>query len=94
MGEAIHQFLTKILTPPSLTRQRKSQAILRLAESYGIERLEAACQRAINFDNFEYRCLETILKKSLDKIPSKDNTVYSQKLTSGVFLRNAKEFSK
>ncbi len=34
---------------------------------YGAVRLEAACQRALHFDNIQYRAVRVILEKSLDQ---------------------------
>ena len=105
IGNAVDQFLTGILTPPSLTRRRKAQAVLRLAEEYGKERLETACKRALLFDNFEYRSLKKILEEGLDKLPlpeeahapliAANTNVHTIVATqhAGIFLRNPQEFN-
>jgi len=41
--------------------------ILRLSKSYGDDRLEAACQRALHFNALSYRSISSILKNNLDK---------------------------
>ncbi len=46
------------------------QGILRLAERYTSARLEAACIRALAFDNPRYRAVKTILEKGLDQHPN------------------------
>jgi transposase len=94
VGDATNEFITLILTPSSLTRLRKAQAVLRLAEEYGPERLELACRRAMAFDNFEYLSLKNILEKKLDK-SSLEVIEPQPKITidRGVFLRNPKEFN-
>jgi transposase len=43
--------------------------IMRLGQSYGMERLEAACQRALHFGTHRYRSIESILKNGLDREP-------------------------
>jgi hypothetical protein len=43
--------------------------IMRLGQSYGMSRLEAACQRALHFGTTRYRSLESILKNGLDREP-------------------------
>jgi transposase len=43
--------------------------IMRLGQSYGMSRLEAACQRALHFGTTRYRSLESILKNGLDRQP-------------------------
>ena len=50
-----------------LDRLRAAQGVIRLATRYTSERLEAACQRALAFDNITYRAVRTILEKGLDQ---------------------------
>jgi len=50
-----------------LEHLRAVQGVLRLGEKYGKPRLEAACQRALSFDNPRYRSVKTILEKGLDQ---------------------------
>jgi hypothetical protein len=42
---------------------------MRLGKSYGDERLEAACQRALTLGACAYKSLESILKHGLDRRP-------------------------
>lgn len=46
---------------------RTALGILRLAQAYGNDRLEAACQRAARFQTLTYRSLASILKHGLDR---------------------------
>src|SRR3546814_1749596 len=62
IGSSTDKFLSGVLKQPSLLHQRKAQAILRLQEKYGSQRLEAACQRALSFENDSYRSLKGILR--------------------------------
>jgi hypothetical protein len=48
---------------------RAAQGVIRLAKRYGVQRLEAACERALRFDNARYRAVKTILEKGLDQLP-------------------------
>ena len=48
---------------------RSILGILRLSKSYGDDRLEAACQRALHIKAMSYRSIESILKNNLDKRP-------------------------
>ena len=41
--------------------------IMRLGKSFGAERLEAACRRALHFGTPRYKSLESILKNGLDR---------------------------
>ena len=46
---------------------RACLGILRLGQSYGNDRLEAACRRALHFGTVRYRSVESILKNRLDQ---------------------------
>lgn len=48
---------------------RTCLGILRLAKTYGDERLEAACHRALLLGTQRYKSIESILKHGLDKHP-------------------------
>jgi transposase len=48
---------------------RSCLGILRLAKSYGNQRLEAACRRAVIIGGTSYRSVESILKHNLDRKP-------------------------
>jgi transposase len=49
---------------------RSCLGILRLGERYGAERLEAACQRALQIGAASYRSVSSILKSGLDQQPA------------------------
>ena len=59
-----------------LDNLRAAQGIIRLSERYGPQRLEAACDRALAFDNPRYRSVKSILEKGLDqrKQPTETST--------------------
>ncbi len=46
---------------------RAALGILRLKDSYGIERLQAACERAVRMNATSYRSIAAILKSGLDR---------------------------
>ena len=48
---------------------RSCLGILRLGKRYGDDRLEAACTRAVAFQAFSYRSVESILRRGLDRQP-------------------------
>lgn len=50
---------------------RAALGILRLAKTYGPERLEAACDRAFRIHAVTWRSLDSILKNNLDRQPRK-----------------------
>ena len=56
---------------------RGVQGIVRLKDTYGALRLEAACRRALDFDNPRYGTVKTILNKGLDALPTPEQTFNS-----------------
>ena len=67
IGESTYHLITKIISSGSRIGLRKSQAILRLAEKYSNERLEATCLRAVTYNNYAYKAISNILKNNLDQ---------------------------
>ncbi len=48
---------------------RSCLGILRLAERYGADRLEAACRRALRLNAYRYKSIASILERGLDRQP-------------------------
>ena len=71
IGKATEEFIGRLLADRPLNRLRTAQGILRLAnnEKYGPNRLEAACKRALAYDELLYGTVKRILDKGLDKEP-------------------------
>jgi transposase len=69
LGSATHQVVETLLGDRPLYRLRSVQAILRLEETVGSERLEAACARALYFGDPSYRRVKAILNAALDREP-------------------------
>jgi transposase len=91
MGTATLQVIETLLGDRPLYRLRSVQAILRLEEAVGAERLEAACVRALYFGDPSYRRIKTILNAALDREPLPDaiSTLVAQ---THVFARSGAEF--
>jgi transposase len=91
LGVATSQVVESLLGDRPLYRLRSVQAILRLEESVGAERLEAACSRALHFGDPSYRRVKTILNAALDREPLPDQApeVSEQKHR---FARSGDEF--
>ena len=70
-GLATAQVVETILASRPHPQQgfRSCLGIMRLGKSYGDERLEAACQRALTLGACSYKSLESILKNGLDRRP-------------------------
>jgi hypothetical protein len=63
-GPMTAKLIEEVLRPHAMRNLRKAQAILRLGEKYGSQ-LEAACERALAFENYRYQSLKAILEKGL-----------------------------
>jgi transposase len=70
-GPATAQVVETILASRPHPQQgfRSCLGIMRLGKSYGDERLEAACRRALTLGACSYKSIESILKHGLDRHP-------------------------
>jgi len=66
IGPHAADLVGRLLGERPLDRLRTALAILRLAHKYSPRRLEAACQRALRFDETGYGAVKRILVKGLD----------------------------
>jgi len=69
IGPNCHGLIKALFADRVLDRLRAAQGVIRLGTRYGASRLEAACQRALAFDNIGYRAVRMILEKGLDQHP-------------------------
>lgn len=67
IGPACHELIRRLFGHRVLDRLRAAQGVIRLGDRYGKKRLEAACQRAVYFENIQYRTVRIILEKGLDQ---------------------------
>jgi transposase len=69
VGPSTAQLVDRILQSKPHPEQgfRSCLGILRLGKTYGVDRLEAAAQRALNRDACSYQSVKSILKTSLDR---------------------------
>jgi len=65
-GELVDQLLSS--KPHPEQGYRPCLGIVRLADKYGEDRLEAACRRALAFSSVSYKSVRSILEKGLDRI--------------------------
>jgi transposase len=70
IGGCTYQYIKNVLQGKHFTQQAYNGClgILRLAKSYGNDRLEAACKRALKGNSFNYRILSNILSNNLDTL--------------------------
>lgn len=69
IGPACLALVERLFADRVLENLRAAQGLIRLAKPYGPQRLEAACRRALEFDNPRYRSVKTILERGLDQQP-------------------------
>jgi transposase len=91
IGPATLGVVDQLLNDRPLDRLRSVQAILRLEESVGTKRLEAACARATYFGDVRYRQIKNILNAAQDREPLPE-TLPAQPALSHLFARSGEEF--
>jgi transposase len=91
IGPSCRELIDRLLRDRPLDRLRSAQAILRLADKYGPERLEAACCRALFFGEDSPRTLKRILADGLDDEPLPVATEPAAMQASFAFARPGSE---
>jgi len=66
IGSATSEVVERLFADPAVDRLRTVGRILRLEETFGATRLEAACARALTFEEPAHRTIKQILTQSLD----------------------------
>ena len=94
IGNSTYQVISRILASGGRISLRKVQGILRLSQTYGNDRLEAACLRAVSYDNYTYEAISNILKNKLDQysIPNIEGCKVKN-ITANAYIRDPKEYS-
>lgn len=69
IGPACAEFISQLLADRIVERLRAAQGLLRLAKTYGPERLEAACARALHHATIQFRSVKHILMGGHDALP-------------------------
>jgi len=69
IGPATYQVVQVLLDAPVIDRLPTAGRVLRLCQRFGTERLEAACRRALHFDDPAYKTIRAILKQGLENEP-------------------------
>jgi len=91
IGPTTTKVVETLLGERPLDRLRAVQGILRMEETVGPQRLEAACARAIHFGNVHYRGIKGILNAALDREPLPE-TVLPTPPRQFAFARSIREF--
>ena len=88
VGAATLQIVQSLLDDPVLDRLHTAGRLLNLRHQFGCERLEAACQRALHFDDPAYKTVKRILTQKLQDQPLPD-VITAPEAT--IFARSAEE---
>ena len=91
VGPAASKVVETLLADRPLDRLRSVQAILKLEETVGPQRLEAACARAVHYGDLRYRRIKDILNAALDREPL-PSAIISQPILPHTFARPATDF--
>jgi transposase len=91
LGPATSRVVDTLLSERPLDRLRSVQAILKLEETVGSQRLEAACARAVFYGDLRYRRIKEILNAALDREPL-PATPASAPVTPHAFARPTTDF--
>lgn len=89
IGSAVAQVVQILLDDPVLDRLPTVRRLLKLGQTYGAARLEAACQRALAYDDPAYATVKAILHNGLDDLSPL--TSASDVATARTFVRSAAE---
>jgi transposase len=66
LGPAVQQVVQEMLDDPVLDQVHQAGRLVRLSEKYGSQRLDAACQRALDYGDPAYKTVKGILNHNLD----------------------------
>lgn len=89
IGVSCARFVAEALAPGTVTGLRKAQKVLRLAERHGDVAVEAACRRAVSYENWRIASLEAILSRK--DVREEETTPDAAPLPAG-FARSASYF--
>ena len=93
IGPNCHQLIRRLFGHKVLDNLRAAQGVISLGKKYGPARLEAACTRALHFENVKYRTVKSILNQGLDQAPLVERTnvipLASAYTGNARFLRNS-----
>jgi len=93
LGESVLALVGRLLESHSYAHLRKVQAILRLGEKFGPDRLDQACARAMAYEDLEYRTVKNILVAGLERdIRAPASTAEDSTTDPAMYLRSADSF--
>jgi hypothetical protein len=89
IGPACAELMTVLLTDRIVERLRAAQGVIRLADTYGAARVEAACRRALAHGSPFYRTVKTILAAGFDQRDSLTHDLVHPYVPQARFARPA-----
>jgi len=92
IGPATLKVVETLLTEKPLERLRSVQSILRQEQTVGRTRLEAACARALHYDDIRYCRIKQILNAALDREPLPEALPPAQPPRLFTFARPSQDF--
>jgi hypothetical protein len=75
IGPYCQQVIEWLLGDRILERLRAAQGVIALAKTYGAQRVELACRRAMAHNSPYYRTVKTILSSNSDRLPMPDHSI-------------------
>lgn len=93
VGSATGELVAALLEPYALHHLREVQAVLRLADRYGGDRLERACRRALDAGDGRYRTVRGLLERGVEDLVPEEATP-SVRQQVGAFLRGPAAFAR
>lgn len=91
IGPATQQVVSTLLDDPVVDRLPTVGRLLRLRARFGDDRLEAACQRALQFDDPAYPTVKRILSQGLDLTAPAEPQVPPARATARAFVRGVRD---
>jgi transposase len=91
IGPETAEFIGRLLGDRPMDRLRTAAGVLRLAHKFGPRRLEAACARALAYDDLGYATVKRILVRGLDQQTASTPSVTTS-LTTPQFARPWTDF--
>jgi hypothetical protein len=93
VGPYCHLLIRQLFEDRVLDNLRAAQGIMGLGKKYGLIRLEAACHRALFFNNPKYRTVKSILSQGLDQVALENDKVQLPPIytASARFMRSGAE---
>ena len=97
VGACCHRLIRTLFADRVLDNLRAAQGVIRLKDKYGSARLEAACKRALSYNNPRYNTVKIILEKGLEQHPSTEqafDTLADSYTGRGRFCRDTQTLLK